>query len=84
MTAAMASKTSGPTIALAIPPPASPVGLGSWVRKFQSRAEAPSRIRKYRTRKSGAMTSSAHTNNNPAIAPLLNLRQECCAAAGWM
>jgi hypothetical protein len=30
------------------------------------------------------MTSSAHVNNNAAIAPLLNLRQECCAAAGWM
>ena len=46
MTAAIASRMMVPTIALAIPPPVSPVGLGSWVKKFQSRDEAPSRIRK--------------------------------------
>ena len=44
--AATASNTRVPTMALAIPPPTSPVGLGSWVKKFQSSEEAPSRIRK--------------------------------------
>ena len=39
MAAAIASKTNVPTIALAMPPPASPDGLGSWVKKAQSNAD---------------------------------------------
>jgi hypothetical protein len=35
-----------PTMALAIPPPVSPVGFGSWVKKFQSSELHPCTTRK--------------------------------------
>ena len=60
----------------------SPEGLGSWVKKFQSREDAPSRTRKKSTRKIGAITAMAQTNINPDIAPLVSLRQACRRGEG--
>src|SRR5581483_280113 len=80
--AAIASSSSVPTIAFAIPPPVSPVGCGSWVKKFQSIDEAPSRIRKYSTRKSGAITTTAHTPISVVRPRLFQRRQRASSGLG--
>jgi hypothetical protein len=58
-----------------MPPPTSPVGLGNWVKKFQSSELEPRTRRKYITRKSGAMTARAHRTRIAVTTPLFHLRQ---------
>src|SRR5580658_9521443 len=81
-TLAIASSSMVPTMALAMPPPSSPVGFGSWVKKFQSSELAPCFRRKYVTRNRGAMTAPAQMTSTTVTAVLFILRQRANPGVG--
>src|ERR1035441_5340687 len=54
-----------PMMALAMPPPGSPGGLGNWVKKCRSRELAPALSRLKSTKASGAITTSAQIKHRP-------------------
>ena len=64
-----------PTMAFAIPPPASPGGLGSCVRKLQLSERPPYQSRYPRMKKSTETVSSAHSPVMPNITVLTILRR---------
>ncbi len=59
MAQARPSRTSVPTMALAMPPPGSPGPAGRWVKKSRLSELAPMRTRWKKTRPSGATTRQA-------------------------
>jgi len=59
-----------PTMALAIPPPLSPTGLGNWVRKSQLRARPPCHTRYPKMKRRIETVTSAQTPVRPSITPL--------------
>src|SRR5882724_4259488 len=66
---------SDPTIALPMPPPSSPIGLGIWVRKAQFKAPNPRTTTVPRIRKRGTVTISAANVMRPSAIELESLRR---------
>ena len=68
------SSSNVPTMALAMPPPGSPTGFGSWVKKSQfMRRDALCRRGEQKTSASGAtVASAAAARRDTDAAPLLN------------
>src|SRR6516225_4349420 len=64
-----------PTMALAIPPPTSPVALGSWVKKFQSRDLPPLYSRNARMTNSDETAITAQTPVLESITQFTAFRQ---------
>src|SRR5574337_111764 len=63
-----------PTMALAMPPPRSPTGLGNWVKKSRLTAEAPWYTRKTRIRIRERITINAERAVRLAITALIPRR----------
>ena len=68
------TRTKVPTMALAMPPPASPTGLGRCTRNPQSSEAAPWRRTFKRISASGMMTMSAQAQQQAETNPLLIFR----------
>src|SRR5579884_4013091 len=74
---ATASNSMEPTIALAMPPPVSPIGLGIWVRKSQFSAPMPRVITVPRIRKRGIVTMKVARQMEPSASQFVTrLRTE--------
>ena len=73
--AAMPTISRLPTMALANPPPSSPAGSGSLVKKLQLSEEAPLEIRSPRIRNSTETVSTVTTPVSVSITALRDLRQ---------
>src|ERR1700760_3786023 len=72
---AVTSNITEPTIALATPPPISPIGLGICVRKSQFSPPTPRTIMVPRIRNNGTVTISAPSVISPRATILVSLRR---------
>src|SRR5579864_7535119 len=75
ITAASSKSFKLPTMALAIPPPVSPTGFGSCVKRFQFREAPPCQIKYPRIRNNTETTDKAATPVRVSITTLSDFRQ---------